>query len=94
MSDIKLDHRIAKLLHTDCTYLMDGKRYPDDPHYSSNLNVIHSVCQEQIRKHGTTWMVKYNNILCRLLGNHDHVEHEAIHASAQLRAEAFVEAWK
>jgi hypothetical protein len=91
MDNRELDHEIAKLLGTERWYTLDGERCSDDPFYSIDLNVIHDACQDQIQKHGTAWMVKFNRALYAILGHHDHVEDEAIHATARQRAEAFLE---
>lgn len=60
------------------------------PEYASDLNKIHAACQQMIKKHGSVWMVTYARALWDILGNHDHVEYEAVHATALQRAEAFL----
>ena len=72
-----------------------GEYIPQDldvavPDYTVDLNAIHAACQQQIKKKGSIWMIKFNRELWNVLGHHDHVEHESIHATARQRSLAFV----
>lgn len=85
MDDSELNVLVGKLSGEGC---IDGAG--NDINYLSDLNAMQMVCDAMIKQHGTAWMVKYDNVLWTVLGNHDHVEHDAIHASAKIRAIAFV----
>ena len=60
------------------------------PNYPEDLNAMASAVKEMVEKHGIQWTVKFNHDLYGILGHHDHVEHEAVHATAKQRAQAFI----
>lgn len=59
------------------------------PDYLNDLNAMHDACRQMWTTKGMPWQVKYNHNLYQVIGHHDHMEHEAIHATAMQRAEAF-----
>jgi len=60
------------------------------PEYLHDLNAMRDAVASVVKQRGVGWTVTFNHCLYEVLGHHDHVEHEAIHATARQRAEAFV----
>jgi len=60
------------------------------PDYCSDLNALQQAVSYMIEKHGTVWVVDYDNSIYSVIGHHDHSEHDAINAPALQRAKAFV----
>lgn len=71
----------------DAAHPIDDDTIPD---YSHDLNAMQDAVASVVKKRGVCWTVTFNHCLYKVLGHHDHVEHEAIHAKARQRAEAFV----
>lgn len=60
------------------------------PYYHKDLNAMADAVAGHVRRNGTAAMVTFNDCLAQVIGHHDHMEIEMVHATARQRAEAFV----
>ena len=82
----------------DCAYwaqFEDGHYRTDEkadgfPNYPADLNLMADAVEQAVRKAGTIFRIKFDSVLAQVIGHHDHIEDDMIHASALDRARAFV----
>lgn len=60
------------------------------PNYPEDLNLMADAVEMAVRKLGMKFRISFDSALAQIIGHHDHIEDDMIHASALLRAQAFV----